>query len=385
MPPEPPTDAATTRGEGAPGSVLGRRALNRALLERQMLLRRQKLSAFDAIERLLGMQAQVPNAPYVGLWTRLEGFGPDELARLIADRLAVRAPLMRATIHLVSARDCLALRPVVQPVLTRSFSGSPFARNLAGVDTEALLSAGRRLLEERPRTRAELGPLLEERWPECDASSLAYAISFLAPLVQVPPRGIWGASGQATWTTVEAWLGRALDPDASPDEAVLRYLKAFGPATVGDVRTWSGLSGLQEVFERLRPRLVTFRDERGRELFDVPGAPLPNPETPAPPRFLPEFDNALLSHDDRARIISEEHRRALLEDRMMRGVLLDGFACGTWKTERTGRKVTLVIRPFERLSREDREGLADEGGRLLRFVAEPRGAEEFEVRFFGEG
>ena len=227
--------------------------------------------------------------------------------------------------------------------------------------------------------------MLEERWPECDASSLAYAISFLAPLVQVPPRGIWGASGQATWTTVEAWLGRTLDPDASPDEAVLRYLKAFGPATVGDVRTWSGLSGLQEVFERLRPRLVTFRDERGRELFDVLGAPLPDPETPAPPRFLPEFDNAPLSHDDRARIISEEHRSALLEDRMMRGVLLDGFARGTWKTERTRRKMTLVIRSFERLSREDREALADEGGRLLRFVAEPWGAEEFEVQFFGEG
>jgi hypothetical protein len=359
--------------------------LNRALLERQMLLRPQDLSTSYAIERLVGMQAQVPNAPYVGLWSRLAGFRPCELAGLITDRRVVRAPLMRATIHLVSARDCLALRPLVQPVLVRGFSGSPFARNLAGVDTVALLSAGRTLLEERPRTRAELGRLLEERWPGRDAPSLAHAISFLVPLVQVPPRGIWGKSGQATWNTVESWLGRTLDTDVSPDETILRYLAAFGPATVADARSWSGLGGLQEVFERLRPRLLTFRDERGRELFDVPGAPLPDPETPAPPRFLPEFDNALLSHADRARIISDEHRRVLLEDPMMRAVLLDGFACGTWKTARTRWKVTLAIQPFQRLSKEDRDALASEGERLLRFVAEPQGAREFELRFSGEG
>ena len=362
--------------------VLGRRALNRALLERQMLLRRRELSALEAIERLASMQAQEPGAPYVGLWTRLEDFEPDELSGLISDRRVVRAPLMRSTIHLVSSSDLSKLRPAIQPVLARAFSGSAFRRELEGMDFDRLLAAGRALLEDRPRTRAELGESLGEGWPDRDPSSLAHAITFLVALVQVPPRGLWGESGQATWTTAESWLGRPLAPEPSPDETIMRYLAAFGPASVADARAWSGLSGLREVFERLRTRLVTFSDERGRELFDVPGAPLPDPEMPAPPRFLPAFDNALLSHDDRTRIVSDEHRKLLNRDRLMRGVLLDGFACGTWKTVRARGKSTLAIEPFETLSEEDRDVLAEEGRRLSRFLAGSHDA-EFEVRFIG--
>jgi hypothetical protein len=291
---------------------------------------------------------------------------------------------MRATIHLATGRDCSKFRPTLQSVLARAFSGSPFRRELEGMDFDALLTAGLAVLEERPRTRAELSELLGERWPDRDPYSLAYAITFLVALVQVPPRGVWGESGQATWTTAESWLGRHLDPDPSPDELVMRYLAAFGPATVADARAWSGLGGLREVFGRLRPRLVTFNDEGGRELFDVPGAPLPDPEMPAPPRFLPAFDNALLSHADRSRIISEKHRKLLARDRLMRGVLLDGFACATWKTERSRGKSTLTIEPFEPLTRDDRDALNDEGKRLLRFLAEPQGAEEIEVLFIGE-
>ena len=362
--------------------ALGLRALNRALLERQLLIRRSQLSAEGAIEHLVGLQAQAPDPPYVGLWTRLEGFHPDELAQLITDRRAVRIALMRNTVHLVTARDCLKLRPLVQPVLDRGLRASHAHRaGLEGIDTPELAATGRALLEERPRTAKELGGLLQERWPGRDPASLARAIRHLLPLVQVPPRGIWGRGGPAAHTTAEAWLGRPLDPDPSPDEMVLRYLSAFGPATVKDVQIWSGLTRLGEVVERLRPRLSTFRDEQGKELFDLPDAARPAPDIPSPPRFLPQFDNLILSHADRTRIIADDYRKVIASRNGMvpATVLVDGFVRGTWKTERTSAKATLVIEPFEPLAKKDRDALASEGERLIRFVGE--GAEAFEVVF----
>ena len=354
------------------GDVLSLRAINRATLGRQLLLRRARMSVSEALEHLVGMQAQAPQAPYVGLWTRLEGFRPDELARLILDRRAVRIALMRNTVHLVSARDCLKLRALMQPVFDSVLYASRAHRaGIEGVDIEALVTAGRALLEERPRTAKELGRLLQELWPDRDPASLARAIRHLLPLVQVPPRGIWGKSGQATHTTAEAWLGRPLVPDPSPDEMVLRYLGAFGPATVKDVRTWSGLTRLGEVVERLRPRLLSFRDEQGKELFDLPDAPRPEPDTPSPPRFLPEFDNLILSHADRTRIISDDYRKVIASKNGMvpATVLVGGFVRGTWKMERTRGKAKLVIEPFEPLPNEDHDALIDEGAGLLAFVA----------------
>jgi len=364
------------------GETLRLRALNRALLERQLLVRRSPLSTLEALEHLVGMQAQAPDPPYVGLWTRLEGFHPDELVRLITSRSAVRIALMRNTVHLVSARDCLKLRPLVQPVLDRGLHANRAHRaGIEGVDIEALVAAGRALLEERPRTARELGMHLQERWPGRDAVSLARAIRHLVPLIQVPPRGLWGRSGPAAHTTAEAWLGRPLDPDPSLEEMVQRYLEAFGPATVKDVQTWSGLTRLGEVTDRLRSHLRTFRDEHGRELFDLPDAPRPDPDAPAPPRFLPEFDNLILSHADRTRIIADDHRRVIASKNGMvpATVLVDGFVRGTWKIERTRGKATLVIEPFEPLARKDREALAEEGERLIRFTG--AGAEPFEIRF----
>jgi hypothetical protein len=369
--------------------VLSQRALNRALLERQMLLDRREMPADEALDRLVGLQAQVPSNPYVGLWSRLERFQSDELSEMIVRRSAVRSPLMRTTIHLVTDHDCLTLAPLLLSVLERTLRSTVYGKGTAGLNRDELLSAGRMLLEEQPRTMAELGPLLRARWPDRDATHLAYTIHYLLPLVQVPPRGVWGASHQATWTTVENWLGRPLDPEPSVDGVVLRYLAAFGPATSADIRTWCGLAGLREVIERLRPELRTFRDEPGRELFDLPDAPLPAPETPAPPRFLPEYDNLLLSHADRSRIVSEDDRKRLAT---ANGVgpgtfLVDGFVRGTWKIERRGDAATLLIDPLmpgERpLSSEDRAGLEDEGARLLEFV-EPEAA-GYDVRFVAGG
>jgi winged helix DNA-binding protein len=357
---------------GTDGRVLSPRALNRALLERQMLLGRQTLSAEKAIERLVGMQAQVPNQPYIGLWTRLDGFHHSELAALINNRRAVRMTLMRATIHLVSARDGLALRPVLQPVMERGFrTGSPFGRRLAGMDIDAVLAAGRALLEEQPRTVDDLSKLLHARWPDRDAASLAYAVRYLLPLVQIPPRGIWGKGGLPVLATSDAWLRRPLESAPSVDKMVMRYLAAFGPAMVNDIQAWSGLTRLREVADRLGPRLRKFRDENGKELLDVRGAPLPDLETPAPPRFLPEFDNVLLGHADRTRIISEAHRKLvfLSASRMMGTVLLDGWVGGRWKITRNKGSAMLVVEPFKRLARREKAALSAEGAELLKFVA----------------
>jgi hypothetical protein len=356
-----------------PGDVLSQRALNRALLERQLLLRRASVSVADAIEHLVGQQAQVPMDPYLGLWTRLDGFRPERLAEMIESRRAVRAPLMRSTIHLVTAPDLLRIRPVMQPVLERTFTtGSPFGRSLRDLDAGEVAVAGRELLEERPRSRAELTPLLLERWPGHDGNALAQAVTYLLPVVQVPPRGVWGKSGQARFATAESWLGAPLASDASPDPVVLRYLAAFGPASVMDAQSWSGLTRLKEVFARLATGLRVFRNEAGRELFDLPDAPRPDPETPAPPRFLPEYDNVFLGHADRTRLVSDEQRQALVAaagTRTLRTVLIDGCVAGAWAIDRSDDAARLVIEPAVRLSKPSRAGLLDEGARLLVSVA----------------
>ena len=296
-----------------------------------MLIERADLPALEVIERLVGMQAQVPTDPYTALWSRITAFDPAELSTLIAERRAVRVVgLMRTTIHLVSARDALAIRPLMQPALDRAWRYSPFSKQLGAADVDDVIAAGLELLADGPMVATELGKRLQARWPDADAASMGYALRFLVPTLQPPPRGLWGRSGAARIETIERWLGQPLDPTPSIDHVVLRYLAAFGPATPKDVQVWSWWTGMREVLERLRPRLVTFRDENGRELFDVPDAPFPDPDTPAPVRFLPEYDNIALSHDDRTRVI--DYRFS--EDIWMRGsILVDGFVRGTWRID----------------------------------------------------
>jgi Winged helix DNA-binding domain len=315
----------------------------------------------------VGLQAQEPRDPYVALWSRIEGFRPEELETLIEEREAVRMGLMRGTIHLVTAHDALGLRPALASVPERLFrSGSPFGRRLGKVDVEEIAAAGRELVEEKPRTLAELRALLGERWPDRDPEAMAHAVAYLLPLVQVPPRGLWSRSGRATLTTVEAWLGRALGPEAPPDEAVLRYLAAFGPASTRDVATWSGLTRVREIVERLRGGLRTFRDKNGAELFDLPDAPLPDPDTPAPVRFLPEYDNVFLSHADRTRIgdPADRPRLGFGDGRFFRMVLIGGYLRAAWRVE----DGDVVVKPARRLSKRDVAAVEAEGRRLATFL-----------------
>ncbi|HJV09683.1 MAG TPA: winged helix DNA-binding domain-containing protein [Acidimicrobiales bacterium] len=341
--------------------VLSRRALNRATLARQLLLERAVLPALDAVRHLVGMQAQVPLNPYTGLWSRLAGFDPAELSQLLVDRKVVRTVVMRATIHLVTAEDCLLLRPLTQEVLSKELARHPeFAPALRGVDLEPVLAYAREVFAESPRSTGQLRAVLGARFPDIHAGALAYACRCLLPLVQVPPRGVWGQASQVAVTTAEAWLGRPLAERPSIDEVLLRYLGAFGPASVADAGTWSRLTGLREVFERLRPQLVTFRDERGRELFDLPDAPRPDPDTPAPARFLPEYDNVLLSHDDRARVTSVPF---FAPGPVHGTVLSDGFVRATWALDGAG----LTVR-HSGLDADALAGVEAEGRRLLEFL-----------------
>jgi hypothetical protein len=331
------------------------------LLARQGLLERSRVPALEMIERLVGMQAQVPADPYVGLWSRIDGFRTEELRSLIESRAAVRAQLMRSTIHLVSARDCLALHPRTAPILARTFE-SPFARQMGGAKVGDVVAAGRELLAERPRTRAELAQLLAPRWPDAEPTALAHAVTFHLPLVQTTPRGLWGESGQARWALTEDWLDAPLDHDTAVDDLVLRYLAAFGPATTADIRTWSGLTRLGEVVKRLRPQLRAFRDEAGRELLDVEDGLLPDPEIPAPPRFLPQYDNVALSHLDRSRLFKGSGGGGFSRGATGGSLLFDGFYRGIWVLSDS----TLKIASFDRQS--GRDVIEDEGLRLLRFL-----------------
>ncbi|MET9675134.1 winged helix DNA-binding domain-containing protein [Streptomyces sp. NPDC006482] len=364
--------------------VLSPRALNRATLDRQLLLRRAPLGVEDAVAHLLGLQAQNTKPPYYALAARLEGFRPEQLSALMESHAVARIVTMRSTVHTHTARDAVALRRLVQPgAIDRELAIFVARKGLDGVDLARLARLARELVEERPRTPKQLREELLKEWPGADPQSLSLAARCLLPLVQVTPRGLWGRGGQVALTTTDTWFGDAVPVEtADVDETVVRYLAAFGPASVKDMQTWSGLTRLREAFERLRPQLLVFQDQRGTELFDLPDAPRPDEDTPAPPRFLPEFDNLLLSHADRTRVVTPEGRsRTWKGNRAFSVFLLDGLLAGLWHLDETEERVTMRIEPFGAIDRGQRGELLAEAERTLRIMAPQGLSHGYEIVF----
>lgn len=350
-------------------TVLDARALNRAMLARQLLLDRADLPVLDAVGHLCGLQAQEPQEPFVGLWSRLRAFDPHTLSTLLVDRAVVRTHLMRRTVHLLTASDVLAWRARHDAMLRQRVLGT-YRDELAGVDLDRLGAQARAIMADgEPRTMAELVRAVADRWPVTNQRALGeLLIAALVPVAQQPPRGVWRAKGGVRNVLLASWLGRDHDPlpsdpaDPVGQELVRRYLAAFGPAATADLRGWSGLAGLPAAVAALRPRLVSFRDERGRELLDLPEAPRPDPDTPAPVRFLPAFDNAILGYHDRTRVIDDEHRGLSVAGQ--RVVLADGRVAATW----TVTEERVVVDPLRRFTPAERGAVADEADALTAFL-----------------
>lgn len=371
-----------TRSAGSANDVpvLGPKALNRALLARQLLLRRVRRPVPEVLAHLVGLQAQSPDAPYYGLWSRLAGFRAAELAGLLTERRAVRATLWRGTLHAVTSEDCLALRMLVQPGQERAARANTDYDDtgIGGRPVDELLATAEEMLAEQPRTAAELRDRLAERWPGCSAGELGFAALALLPTVQVPPRGIWGSGGLPRLSPVATWLGRPVGPAPEPAVLVRRYLAAFGPASAADFATWSGLTGVRPLLDAVRPELAVFRDERGRELLDLPEAPRPAASTPAPVRLLAPYDNVLLAHADRTRVLPERYRdRLRSKNGMVPGtVLVDGFVAGLWAVARpAGGATVLTVRPFRSYSARHEAQLRREAAALAEFAARGGAAE----------
>ncbi|WP_019630464.1 winged helix DNA-binding domain-containing protein [Actinomadura atramentaria] len=359
--------------------TLSERALNRATLARQGLLTREPLGVAAAVERFGGLQAQEAAPPFVGLWSRLAGFAEDELRAALRAREVVRATTMRGTLHLVTAADYTAFRSSLQPVLDAG--RKVLGNRAAGLDAEAVLPVARALLRERPRTFNEVRDLLVQRFPDVNDRALGFTVRMCLPLVMVPTDDRWAFPRVAEFTLAEDWLGAAPDPADEPDGLILRYLAAFGPATTADAQAWTGLPRLAPVLDRLRPRLRVLADERGRELFDLPDAPRPGPDAPAPPRLLPEFDSLVLAHADRSRFVDETDRaRVTTKNLRVRATFLwDGRVAGTWDADRKRTSATLRLRPFRPLPDGAADALVAEAEALLAFTdpAVARHAVEF--------
>lgn len=350
-------------------STISARALNRATLARQMLLARERVKPVAAIERLAGMQAQWPRPPFVGLWTRLEAFSRDDLLNAVERREVVRGTFMRGTIHLISKKDYLAFRQTLQPALNE---GLAVVRDrIKHLDVAAVVAQGRAFFMRAPETFSALRDHLKGGGKAVDERALAYTIRMHLPLLQTPSEGSpWGWAASSNFAVAESWLGSPVEAVERPDALATRYLAAFGPATANDFKTWSGLPAAKEIFEALRPKLRVLRDDRKRELFDLPKAPRPGDDVDVPARFLPEFDNLLLSYADKSRFVPGAYRSRLTSRNLLLPAtfLVDGLVAGTWAVERKRQVATLAMAPFTAVAKKARAALEEEGERLVRFI-----------------
>ena len=358
--------------------VLSLRQLNRTLLARQHLLTRAALDTRSAIESLVALQSQIPNPPYIGLWTRLRRFERDDLTALLESRQVVRAPWLRSTLHLVSAADHQRFQAVIQPALARGLR-SFFGPRAKGLDIERLIQIAKPYLEAETPAIGALRDKLLEHMPDQDKQAMAYAVRSYLPLVQVPPSGTWGVGTRATYTTAESWLGPA-EPSAL-GALFRRYLAAYGPASIMDFQTWTGMTSLKSPLAATLEALAEYRDEAGKACYDLPELTIEDGDAPAPIRFLPEYDNILIAHKDRGRILPEVHRKKVFVSagRVLGSVILDGFVGAIWRVKREKARATLLVSLFETQSDEARAAIEKEGLPLLRFIADD--AEEHSVEF----
>ncbi len=374
-----PIEVSAPNQARLPYQVLTRRELNRATLSRQLLLERADLDALQAIEKLVGLQAQINNPPYIGLWTRQQNFQREELNNLMEQRRVIRTAFIRSTLHLINANDYLQFRLALQPALVRALQAffGPRAKNL---DNEKLIATAKAFLTEQPRTMVELKAKLLEVEPGRDPEALAYLVRTFLPLVQTPPGGFWGVGGSPAYALGDVWLGGSL---AAEDLRTLffRYLAAFGPASIKDFQVWSGLIKMNTELEQFKAELKIYKDEQGGELYDLPDTALPSPDVTAPVRFLPEYDNLILSHADRSRFVPDAYRKLIFlsAGRVRSTFLVDGFTAGTWKVEKTGKSATLLLEPFEPIPASVLPALLEEGELLLRFIE--NNADEYQVRY----
>lgn len=351
-------------------STLTTAQLNRATLARQFLLERTSADVGVVIDHLIGLQTQIPTNHYLSLWTRITDFDPKAFSQRFADGEFVRIALQRSTIHTVTARDAAELRALFDTLYRRMLRGN-YGKLLEGLEIEEIAAAARELLEAEPRTSAALGKALQERWPERDQRALAMVGRQLLALVQLPPRGEWGV-GQPVpvLTTTKRFIASDPNPEPDIDSVVMRYFAAFGPASVADVQMFFGLTRLREVVQRHSHELVTFRDEDGVELFDLPEAPRPPADTPTPVRFLPEFDNIFIGHKDRRRVV--EPAVAAIDFWAGGGqhpplFMADGVIAGWWRL----RDDVLRLKPLRALTKVRRHEVEAEGRAMAAAFGEP--------------